>query len=712
MSKLEWRDISAFNIDNRIRRVLEKRGMTKLNPVQVEAVEKGLLEGKRLLLASPTGSGKTLIAELGIISHLLNHGGKAVYVTPLRALTSEKYRTFLDWQELGFKVAMSSGDYDSDDSWLENYDIIITTYEKLDSLWRHRPEWLKEVEYFALDEFHYINDGDRGPVVESVAIRAKRRNLIALSATISNYEQISKWLNAEYVYIPWRPVPLVEGVMFQEGRKNTYTVIFNDGTTKKVKGEDPILAYTIESLLNGGQVLVFRNSRRLAESTAKKLAQSMGLVDLDDKYLLKVSEEIRNLEDAGSEEKEDLANLVIRGVAYHHAGLSRSMRDIIEREFLNRKIKVIVATPTLAAGVNLPARTVIIGDINRFNRHIIGYWEGISVMEYKQMSGRAGRPGFDEKGEAVIVVRDRYQVEEVFKKYIQSPPEPLESRLGSERAFYTFLLGILSSEGDMNEKELYNYVSESLLPRNLLDSYFDRAIVWLKDNGFIDDIDGKYHLTDFGKRVSDLYINPFTARQVKDALSSVKDEEVCDLAYLHMLAYTPDAPTIGVSKKDEEELPTMANCELLIEEPYDEDELALYLSALKIALIIKDWIEEVDEDIILQRYGIGSGDLRSIVETMDWLTYSGYQIAKVLNMAKHEQRLKILNLRVKDGVKEDLLELVQIPGIGRKRARMLAKANIRHLEDVITKADKVKIILGPKLGEKVVQEAAKILSHQ
>lgn len=709
MSQLTWRELSSYNLDDRIKRVLERRGITKLNPVQVQAMEKGLLEGRRLLLASPTGSGKTLIAELGIISYLLNHGGKAIYVTPLRALTSEKYRAFLDWQELGFKVAMSTGDYDSDDSWLENYDIIITTYEKLDSLWRHRPSWLKDVNYFALDEFHYINDGERGPVVESVAIRAKKRNLIALSATISNYEEISKWLNSEYVYIPWRPVPLIEGTMFKD-KKGSYTVIFNDGTVKRVKGDDPIISYTIESLINGGQVLVFRNSRRLAETTARKIAQSMGLVDLDDKYLLKVAEEIRNLEDAGSEEREDLANLVIRGVAYHHAGLSRSMREIIEREFLNRKIKVIVATPTLAAGVNLPARTVIVGDIYRFNRHVIGYWEDISVMEYKQMGGRAGRPGFDEKGESIILVRDKNEAEEVFKKYILSPPEPLESRLGSERAFYTFILGILSSEGDMSEKGLYNYVNESLLPKKLIDSYFDRAVVWLKDNSFIDEIKDKYHLTDFGKRVADLYINPFTAQQVRNSLSNV--QEACDLAYLHMLAYTPDAPTIGVSKNEEEDLPEMANCELIVEEPYEEDEMAFYLSALKIALITRDWIEEVDEDIILQRYGIGSGDLRNIVETMDWLTYSGYQIAKVLNMPVHEEKLRTLNLRVKDGVKEDLLELVQIPGVGRKRARILYKAGIKHLEDVITKADKVKLLLGPKIGEKVVQEAAKILSQQ
>jgi helicase len=171
---MEFESVDTLPVDKRIKEILIARGIKYLNPVQTEAIRKGLLDGKNLLLASPTGSGKTLIAELGIINYLIsNPSSKAVYVTPLRALTNEKFLIFKTWESIGFKVAMTSGDYDSDDEFLEDYDIIITTYEKLDSLWRHRPSWLNKVSYFVLDELHYINDGDRGPIVESVAVRLK-----------------------------------------------------------------------------------------------------------------------------------------------------------------------------------------------------------------------------------------------------------------------------------------------------------------------------------------------------------------------------------------------------------------------------------------------------------------------------------------------------------------------------------------------------------
>jgi Superfamily II helicase len=127
-------------------------------------------------------------------------------------------------------------------------------------------------------------------------------------------------------------------------------------------------------------------------------------------------------------------------------------------------------------------------------------------------------------------------------------------------------------------------------------------------------------------------------------------------------------------------------------------------------MIINDWIEEVDEDVILGRYGIGSGDLRSIIDTMDWLTYSGYNVAKVLDLKEHYDVLYTLNLRVKDGVKEELLDLVKIQGVGRKRARILYNHGIKKPEDVVMNVDKVKSLLGQKIGEKIAKEAARLIA--
>lgn len=704
---MEIVSIDDLSLDKKIIEILHSRRIKKLNPPQSEAIKKGLLEGKRLLVTSPTASGKTLIAELGMINYLLSNGGKAVYITPLRALTSEKYNTFKDWEKLGLKIGMTSGDYDSDDSWLENYDIIVSTYEKIDSLWRHNAKWLREVSYFVLDEFHYLNDPERGPTIESVAIRSKRKGVVlGLSATISNGEKISKWLNAELVATHWRPVPLKEGILYPE--KKGFVIIYKDNSSRKVYGDDGIIAYTIDIVSKGGQVLVFRSSRKLAETTARKIAQNMSFVKLDDKKLLEIANQIKEVDDAGSNEKEDLYNLVIKGVSYHHAGLSKGLRDIIESSFRDRYIKVIVATPTLAAGVNLPARAVVIGDIYRYNRKVLGFMEPIPVMDYKQMSGRAGRPGFDENGEAVIVVRSKKEVDKIFERYLMSDVEPIESKLGSESAFYSFLISTVASEGEMEKEDLMDYVRETLLPRDLIEKYFDLGVEWLTDHDIFILSGNRVSLSRFGKRISDLYINPFTAVTIREALE--KNERGCEIAYLHLLAFTPDGPSIAVGKAEEEALIDELECELFLDEPEDEIEFYNYISALKVAYIVYDWINEIDEDTILGKYGIGSGDLRAIIETMDWLTYSGYHVASVLELKDHKEILENLHQRVKDGIKPELIDLAKVPGIGRVRARMLYQHDIKRPEDIVLNPEKVKQILGPNLGEKIVREAARLIA--
>ena len=706
--EVEWVQLDSTSLPYQIKEVLKKRGIKALNPAQSAAIKEGLLEGKNMLVTSPTASGKTLIAEIGMVNHILNHGGKAVYVTPLRALTSEKAREFKVWEDIGLKVGQTSGDYDTDDAYLEDFNIIVTTYEKLDSLWRHRAKWLNEVSYVVLDELHYMNDGDRGPVIETVAIRAKRKGtVLALSATVGNSEEIAKWLNAKLVNVSWRPVPLKEGVLYKVGRE--VVVEYKDGETKKIRGDDPIISYSLDVIYKGGQVLIFRSSRKNAETTAKKLAERMAFVKLDKQVLEDYARKIIGVESGGTAEKEALATLVRHGLAYHHAGLSRELREIVEDAFRNRVLKAIAATPTLAAGVNLPAKTVIIADITRFNRKVIGYREEISVTEYKQMAGRAGRPGYDVEGEAIVYVRDPEELEYVKTRFWKSDIEPITSKLGSESAFYSFILSALSSEGSMSKEELLKFAKESLLPEVLVRKYLNEGLEWLNEKGFIEDMEGRVKLTKLGARVADLYINPITANVLREALENA--EEDCDVAYFHAMAYSPDGPTVQVTKSEAENLLDDLDCDLYLSEPYDELEYENYLSALKVAFIVKDWIEEKDEDYILDKYGIGSGDLRTIIETMDWLTYSTYHLAKVLELKERYNYLEKLHMRVKEGVKEELIQLVQVSGIGRKRARILYDAGIKKPEDIVMNPQKVKSLLGPTIGEKVLKSAAALLSR-
>jgi len=195
--------------------ILEK-DIKKLRPAQEKAIKKGLLDGKNLLVCTPTASGKTLIAELAALKNIIEKNGKAIYIVPLKALASEKYKDFKKRYDGIAKVALSIGDIDNADSYLVDYDLIITTSEKLDSLIRHRAPWLSLISTIIIDEIHLLNDPGRGPTLEILITilrqLLKKAQIIGLSATIGNPEELAEWLNAELVEDNWRPVKLHKGV--------------------------------------------------------------------------------------------------------------------------------------------------------------------------------------------------------------------------------------------------------------------------------------------------------------------------------------------------------------------------------------------------------------------------------------------------------------------------------------------------------------------
>ncbi|MBI2664584.1 DEAD/DEAH box helicase [Candidatus Woesearchaeota archaeon] len=190
--------------------------ISELRPAQAKAVKAGLLEGKNLLVCTPTASGKTLIAELAALCAILNGKGKAVYIVPLKALASEKYKDFKQRYGSLIKIAISTGDLDSSDNYLADYDLLFMTSEKMDSLLRHHSPWIKSVKVVIIDEVHLLNDPSRGPTLEILITILKQllpgMQLIALSATIGNAEELAEWLAASLVVDAWRPVKLHQGI--------------------------------------------------------------------------------------------------------------------------------------------------------------------------------------------------------------------------------------------------------------------------------------------------------------------------------------------------------------------------------------------------------------------------------------------------------------------------------------------------------------------
>lgn len=204
------------NIPERVFEVLQTAGINELRPSQEKAINAGLLDNKSLLICTPTASGKTLIAEFAATKMILEQKKKAVYIVPLKALASEKYKAFSERYGRFMQVALSIGDTESADTHLKNYDLIVCTAEKLDSLIRHQTPWISQVGCVIVDEIHLLNDSSRGPTLEILLTILKRvlKNvqIVGLSATIGNPQELAEWLNAKLVTDEWRPVPLKKGV--------------------------------------------------------------------------------------------------------------------------------------------------------------------------------------------------------------------------------------------------------------------------------------------------------------------------------------------------------------------------------------------------------------------------------------------------------------------------------------------------------------------
>ncbi len=193
-----------------------KDGIETLRSAQSKALKKGLLEGKSVLICTPTASGKTLIGELAAARTISKGGGKAIYIVPLKALATEKYKEFKRRYQGLFRVAISIGDLDSKETRLSEYDLIICTSEKLDSMIRHHTPWLSSIKTLIIDEIHLLNDHSRGPTLE-ILITILRKlipniQIVGLSATIGNPKELAEWLGADLVEDSWRPVELKKGI--------------------------------------------------------------------------------------------------------------------------------------------------------------------------------------------------------------------------------------------------------------------------------------------------------------------------------------------------------------------------------------------------------------------------------------------------------------------------------------------------------------------
>ena len=694
--------LEELGLDPRIVRRLGEEGIVELYPPQESAV-KPALEGKNLVLAIPTASGKSLVAYLAILQSVLK-GGKALYIVPLKALASEKFEDLSRFRDLGIKVGESTGDLDEIDTRLDTYDVVVATSEKVDSLLRHRTKWLKNLSVVVADEVHLINDPDRGPTLEVVLVKFRTFNpeaqLIALSATMRNSSELASWLGAELVESDWRPVPLKTGV-YSDGR-----IFFTDNTTRQLlDGENPVESIVRMTLASEGQCLVFVNSRKSSESLAASLGPLVkGFYKSKADELTKISKRLAGEQDEPTTMGNKLAKCMKSGCAFHHAGLTGSQRKAVESSFKKGLLGCITATPTLAAGINLPARTVIVRDVRRFDANV-GYTH-IPVMEVKQMCGRAGRPKYDKYGEAVLIAKDEVEKDLLLDNYLLGENENLYSKLGTEPAVRSHVLALVATKDAADLDALKEFFGKTFLAHQTDATYLgdvlSNVVEFLQAEGMVTEGD-ELRATSFGKRVSDLYIDPKSAVVLRDALKKYKDGH--EFGLLHAVCATPNMGLLYLRQSDyewiEEYLDSVKD-ELLIEAPSDLAKYEIYLSEVKTAKLVRDWISEKSENEIAEGFGIGPGDIRNKMEMAKWLMHATSRLSGLFN-EEAVRPASELSVRVTYGIRPELLELVKLRGIGRMRARALYDRGIRGLEDLRnTSYDRLKQI--PTMGEAVAMQ--------
>jgi helicase len=683
--------VADLGLDPRIVEILKEQGIEELYPPQADAIGPALL-GENLVLAIPTASGKSLVAYLAILASVLR-GGKALYIVPLRALAAEKYDDLKEFERLGIKVGMSVGDYDSIDPSLEKFDVIVATSERADSLLRHRTNWLQQLTVVVADEVHLINDADRGPTLEVTLAKLRQVNpkaqVLALSATIKNSNELAKWLEAEHVKSEWRPVPLKEGV-YHDG-----LVHFVDKSVVEIKrGGDDISGLVADIMSSGGQALVFVSTRRSTEALAKALGSRIR-TELDEKrreHLKKVAESLSAAQDEPTSMGARLARCIENGVAFHNAGLTNAQRNIVEKEFKKHRIACIVATPTMAMGVNTPARRVIIRDLNRFDVNF--GLSPIPVLEIKQMCGRAGRPKYDKYGEAILFAKDIDEVDELIEEYFLSEPEAIESKLGSEPALRMHVLASIATGHVGTEEDLLAFFNRTFFAFagdvHTIHGKIREVLDFLEKEDLINRRDGFLKATFFGKRTSDLYIDPLSAVKLRDALRKPRDDPMFNL---WTICTTPDMPKLYLRRGD------YAWVEQKIEESdltFPVEDYDFFLAEVKTASLLDDWSQERTEEEVTKKFGIGPGDVRRMTDQAEWLLYAMAEIGRIFNKKK-VRALTRLTIQVQYGVKEELLELISLRGIGRVRGRALYQRGFKTLRD-LQKADPSDLSRIPTIG--------------
>lgn len=487
---------------------------------------------------------------------------------------------------------------------------------------------------------------------------------------------------------------------------------------------DQTVALCIDTIRRKKQALVFCSSKRAAESQAEKNAKKIQpkcgkFIDFTESKTL--SEKILHVLANPTKQCKRLAACVEKGVAFHHAGLASKQRELIEDAFRDGIIRVICSTPTLAAGLDMPAFRAIIRDHKRFGQRGMA---PIQVLEYEQMSGRAGRPGKEDYGEAILVASKEADIDHLNERYLHGEVEPIYSKLAVEPVLRTYILSLVATKLIKTTKQLYEFFDKTFYAeqfgnRKKIHTTLDRMIILLREWDFLETFDkkGKQELkkkekkslfinannllkekhnitselllaTALGKRVSEIYLDPLTAHLLLTGLEELikTPKEPSDynqtFALVHLICCSLEMrPLLSVKVGDVEHVESLKQQQevFFLEDDFYSYSQNDYDETIKTTEFLMHWMNEWTEDSLLDKYGIRPGEITGKINHADWLLYACDELLRINKEMKVLKIIRHIRTRLKQGVKSELIPLLRFKGVGRVRARKLYAAGIKTI---------------------------------
>lgn len=666
----------------------------KLNPAQQAVVEAGFLDDDHnYIIAIPTASGKTLLGVMAALDSI-RKGGKVVYAVPLISIQNEKIKEFKKFEKFNITV----GKHPS------SSDLAVMVFESFDAITRFSWNTLHEVDLLVVDEFHMIGEYSRGPTIECALTRSRILNpgmrMLALSATLKNMNELATWLDAHVVEHVFRPVPLHKDVLNTEemGTKNKNDVILK------------VLKHSIEE---SSQILVFVSTRRFTESLASYISGKVKkVIPKDEKKTFKeVAQKILEVpQRRGSRPTSvclKLAECVENGVAFHHAGLFDKQKEIIEDEFRSGNLNMIIATPSLMYGVNLPSKSVIIRDYTRWTSQGP---QPIPVFDYEQMSGRAGRPGYDKEGYSYLVAKNVDEAYNLKDHYVYGDIEATNSKLLENRdAVYRQIIAQIASKLSKTPVEIQEFFKEtfygfqmcnneylSAFSSDSMEYEINNALEFLIQHGIIQATPEGLKTTSLGNLIARTNYSVETAVRLKEYATRISELDIYSLIY--EIAKTPDIiPVSFKGRKSKEPVREKLNSKGVFVVDIGNSEAT--------AATLLEWMEERTEYQIENVFHVYAAGTRRTAYDASLMVKFFKEMCEVLNIYSYTSDLESLSARLYYGVKEELIPIVVgVKRLGRKRARALVKAFGTDLSyasmDDLLKVDGI----GPKIAESIINK--------